>query len=54
MRRTYQLLDKTSSVTDSKNKVVVRVFVQWESTGRQLEVQVVQGSKVYLSKENVS
>lgn len=37
-RVAYLLFDKTSSVTDSKNKVLVRVFVQRESTGRQLEV----------------
>lgn len=37
-RLTYLLLDKTSSIADSKNKVLVRVSVQWESTGRQLEV----------------
>ena len=50
-RVTYLLLDQTSSVADSKNKVVVRVFVQWESTGRQLQVELIQRSQVDLQKD---
>lgn len=49
-RVTYLLLHETCSVTDSKNKVLVRVFVQRESTGGQLEVQVIQRCKVDLWK----
>lgn len=50
-RVTYLLLDQTSSVADSKKKVVVRVFVQWESTGRQLQVELIQRSQVDLQKD---
>lgn len=46
----YLLLDKTSSVTDSENEVLVGVFVQREPADRQLEVEVVLRCKVDLRK----
>lgn len=42
------LPNKTPGVADSKNVVIVGVVLQGESTGRQLEIQVVQRCKVGL------
>lgn len=47
----HLLLNKTPAVADSKNIAVVGVFVQWESTGRQLEVQVIQRCKADLWRD---
>lgn len=50
-RVTYVLLHQTSGVTDSKNEVTVKAFVQRESTSWQPEVQVIQRSKIDLQRE---
>lgn len=44
------LPNKTPGVADSKNVVIVEVVLQWESTSRQLEIQVIQRCKVGLWK----
>lgn len=48
------MLHEASRVTGSKNEVLVWVFVQWEPTGRQLKVQVIQRGKIDLKKKNIA